>query len=150
MEEKELNLPRRRVPSDLCGCSTPPGGASPFPVLRGDWAGDFLLGSTSWKWKRRVISRDKAWQARPGLGDRGRLQQWQVMSTSGSLARTDWNGHSTSVAFLPQTHEPSITMRKTSDKPKLRMYMGGEGWQRWRDQLRLVVRKGFLETVTLA
>ena len=38
----------------------PPGGASPFPVLRGDWPGDFLPGSTSWKWKRRVISREKA------------------------------------------------------------------------------------------
>ena len=24
----------------------PPGGASPFPVLRGDWPGDFLPGST--------------------------------------------------------------------------------------------------------
>lgn len=73
----------------------------------------FSAGCTLWAGKR-ATSQWRNWQPPPQPGDPGQQQQWGVMLTVRALDNDVMTKHISAVIFLPQTHNPSLIVRKNS------------------------------------
>ena len=135
----------RTVPL-LRACELPPGSKSllshteEFQIIYVEappfWSGNLTSHSLSWALLSNRVPKTGPWKGQWWKG--GKLQ-WRNLAnvtlagwsrlTSSVINRVDilctfdmmwWEGHFISVVFLPKTHNPSLTMRKTSEKAKLK------------------------------